>query len=75
VEHSFAVLCENGADIRKAAVLPENVILSDHLDLTTEEEESVSGCPAYSVGPLSLHANAAISLLLNEHDRRSAGWN
>ncbi|HON81900.1 MAG TPA: tRNA (pseudouridine(54)-N(1))-methyltransferase TrmY [Methanoregulaceae archaeon] len=73
-EHPFAVLNENGADIRQTAMLPGNVILSDHLNLTAEEEEMVSGCPAYSVGPLSLHANAAITLLLNEHDRRSAGW-
>ena len=73
-EHAFAVLHEEGADIRKAAVLPENVVLSDHLNFTEEEEELLAGCPAYSVGPLSLHANAAITLLLNEHDRRNAGW-
>lgn len=73
-EHPFAVLHEGGADLRKADVLPENVILSDHLNFTGEEENLLSGCPAYSVGPLSLHANAAITLLLNEHDRRNAGW-
>ncbi len=73
-EHPFAVLHEGGADLRKADVLPENVILSDHLNFTGEEEKLLSGCPPYSVGPLSLHANAAITLLLNEHDRRNAGW-
>ncbi|NYT06660.1 MAG: tRNA (pseudouridine(54)-N(1))-methyltransferase TrmY [Methanomicrobiales archaeon] len=73
-DHPFAVLHENGTDLRKAGSLPENVLLSDHLNFTADEEEIVSGCPAFSVGPLSLHANAAISLLLNEHDRRSAGW-
>jgi len=73
-EHPFSVLDEGGVDLRKAAEIPENVLLSDHLNFTEEEAELVSGCPAYSVGPLSLHANCAISLLLNEHDRRSAGW-
>jgi len=73
-EHPFAVLHEDGEDLQKAAVLPENVLLSDHLNFTEEEAELVSGCPSFSVGPLSLHANSAITLLLNEHDRRNAGW-
>jgi tRNA (pseudouridine54-N1)-methyltransferase len=73
-DHPFAVLREDGADLRKVPELPENVVLSDHLNFTRDEEELLTGCPAYSVGPRSLHANAAISLLLNEHDRRSAGW-
>ena len=74
MEHRFSVLDETGADLRKAAELPENVLLSDHLNFTEEEAELVSGCRSFSVGPLSLHANCAISLLLNEHDRRNAGW-
>jgi tRNA (pseudouridine54-N1)-methyltransferase len=73
-EHHFAVLDEAGEDLRKAAGLPENYLLSDHLNFTGEELELVSGCPKFSVGPLALHADHAITLMLNELDRRSAGW-
>jgi tRNA (pseudouridine54-N1)-methyltransferase len=73
-EYPFAVLDEAGEDLRKAAFLPENYLLSDHLDFTREERELVSGCPKFSVGPLALHADHAITLMLNEHDRRSGGW-
>ncbi len=73
-EYPFAVLDEAGEDLRKAAFLPENYLLSDHLDFTGEELELVSGCPKFSVGPLALHADHAITLMLNEHDRRRGEW-
>jgi len=73
-EHPFAVLDEEGKDVRKVAMLPENYLLSDHLNFTDEEIKLVSGCPKFSVGPLPLHVDHAITLMLNEHDRRSAGW-
>jgi tRNA (pseudouridine54-N1)-methyltransferase len=73
-EHPFTLLDESGSDLRQADVLPENSLLSDHQNLTPEEQKLVSDLPRISVGPLSLHANHAITVLLNEADRRSAGW-
>ncbi len=73
-EHPFVVLDEAGEDLRKASRLPENYLLSDHLDFTGEERALVSGLPKFSVGPIALHADHAITLMLNEHDRRRAGW-
>jgi tRNA (pseudouridine54-N1)-methyltransferase len=73
-EHRFAVLDENGADIRKAADLPNAFILSDHLNFTEAEEELLRDCPRYSVGPKCLHADHTITVLHNELDRRTASW-
>jgi tRNA (pseudouridine54-N1)-methyltransferase len=69
-EHRFAVLDENGADIRAAADLPEAFILSDHLNFTEPEEMLLRDCPRYSVGPRCLHADHTITVLHNELDRR-----
>ena len=69
--HTFAVLDENGEDIRNVSVLPENFLLSDHMNFTKEEEELIRGLPKYSVGPKVLHADHAIIVLLNEFDRRN----
>jgi len=73
-EGAFAVLDENGTDIRKTDALPSAFLLSDHLSFTPEEEDLLAGCPRFSVGPSVLHAEHAILILLNEIDRRAAGW-
>jgi tRNA (pseudouridine54-N1)-methyltransferase len=73
-EHPFALLDESGIDVRKADPLPGNYIVSDHLNLTPGEREMVGDLPRLSVGPLSLHADSAITILLNESDRRVAKW-
>ncbi|NLA38243.1 MAG: tRNA (pseudouridine(54)-N(1))-methyltransferase TrmY [Methanomicrobiales archaeon] len=70
----FSVLDEAGEDIRDAPVLPDACLLSDHLNLTPEEEEMLEGRDRYSVGPFSLHADHTITILLNEIDRRESGW-
>jgi tRNA (pseudouridine54-N1)-methyltransferase len=74
-EHAFAVLDEKGPDVRQAETLPEAFLLSDHLNFTTEEESLLAACPRYSVGPVCLHANHAITLVHNELDRRRYKWN
>lgn len=73
-EHRFGVLDDQGTDIRNAEVLPGAFLLSDHLNFSADEETVVSGCPKFSVGPAVLHAESAITVLLNELDRRGAGW-
>jgi tRNA (pseudouridine54-N1)-methyltransferase len=73
-EHRFAVLDESGQDVRNADLLPGNYIVSDHLNLSPGELEMVSDLPRLSIGPLSLHADSAITIVLNESDRRAAGW-
>ena len=74
-EGTYAILDENGTDIRKATKLPSAFLLSDHMNFTPEEEELIASCPRFSVGPAVLHADHAIVILLNELDRRSAQWN
>ena len=69
-EHPFAVLDENGEDIRTAETLPENFILSDHQNFTEEEMELIKDLPKYSVGPRVLHADHTIIIIFNEFDRR-----
>lgn len=73
-EFPFALLDEAGEDVRKASCLPGNYIVSDHLNLLPDEIEITGSLPSYSVGPLSIHAEHAITLVLNELDRRAAGW-
>ncbi|MHC1626415.1 MAG: tRNA (pseudouridine(54)-N(1))-methyltransferase TrmY [Methanoculleaceae archaeon] len=73
-EGEWAVLDEGGMDIRKAATLPDGWVLSDHLGFTEAEEELLAGLPRYSVGPLTLHGDHAITITHNERDRREAGW-
>jgi tRNA (pseudouridine54-N1)-methyltransferase len=70
----IAVLDEGGKDLRKAPVLPRRFLLSDHMDFLEEEKEQVRTLPAFSVGPCSLHADHVITAVLNELDRRNAGW-
>ncbi|MDV0442036.1 tRNA (pseudouridine(54)-N(1))-methyltransferase TrmY [Methanorbis furvi] len=69
-DFSFAVLDENGEDIRNAETLPENFILSDHMNFTEEEEALLADLPRYSVGPRVLHADHTITVIMNEFDRR-----
>jgi tRNA (pseudouridine54-N1)-methyltransferase len=73
-EYPFTLLDESGDDVRQAATLPGTCLLSDHLNLTDSEQELVRDLPRLSVGPLPLHADQAITVLLNETDRRAAGW-
>jgi tRNA (pseudouridine54-N1)-methyltransferase len=74
-EQSYARAEEGGEDIRHISSLPTAFVLSDHLNLTEGEAIHFSTCPAVSVGPLSLHADHAITLIHNELDRREAEWN
>lgn len=73
-EHGIAVLDEKGVDIRTAEVIPDTFLLSDHLNLTGEEELLVKQCPRFSVGPACIHADHAITIVHNELDRRKGGW-
>lgn len=71
-EHQVALLDEIGQDVRTADTLPDTFLVSDHLDLDAEERALTADLPRYSVGPRSLHGDHAITLLLNELDRRGA---
>lgn len=73
-EYHFAVLDEGGTDARTKTELPDAFLLSDHLDFSNEEQGLLEGLDRISVGPLSLHADHAITVLWNEIDRRAAGW-
>lgn len=73
-EYPFSILDEGGTDLRKAGDIPEHYLLSDHLDFTPEEAALIAGSAKYSAGPLCLHADHTITLVLNEIDRRRAGW-
>ena len=74
MEHGVVVLDEKGVDIRTAEVIPDAFLLSDHLNLTDEEELLVKQCPRFSVGPACIHADHAITIVHNELDRRKGGW-
>jgi len=75
VEQGFTLSDEEGEDIRKIQNLPAAFLLSDHLNLTKEEQMSISSSThKISVGPRSLHADHVITLIHNELDRREAGW-
>jgi tRNA (pseudouridine54-N1)-methyltransferase len=73
-EHRFGVLDEQGADIRTCDRLPDAFLLSDHMNFSSGEDALVAGCHRFSVGPATLHAESAITILLNELDRRAGGW-
>ncbi|MCL2786620.1 MAG: tRNA (pseudouridine(54)-N(1))-methyltransferase TrmY [Methanomassiliicoccaceae archaeon] len=66
-------LKEDGEDSRTADI-PEDVtfILGDDRDLTQDEENAVMACSPSKVrlGPVSLHADHCMVLILNETDRR-----
>ncbi|MCE8426250.1 MAG: tRNA (pseudouridine(54)-N(1))-methyltransferase TrmY [Candidatus Methanoperedens sp.] len=69
-------LCEGGEDIRGkrlAGTFDDTVfVLGDHLGLTGDEEKTIEEYEheIVSIGPLSLHADHCIVLLLNELDRK-----
>ncbi|NYT05081.1 MAG: tRNA (pseudouridine(54)-N(1))-methyltransferase TrmY [Methanomicrobiales archaeon] len=71
----LALLHEEGDDLRNVHPLPSGYLLSDHLNFTPEEEAVVQDMPRISVGPVSLHADHAITVVQNELDRRQHGWN
>jgi tRNA (pseudouridine54-N1)-methyltransferase len=66
-------LKEDGTDVREFAI-PEEVtfVLGDDKDLTEEEEEAVMSCEPSKIclGPLSLHADHCMIVVLNETDRQ-----
>jgi tRNA (pseudouridine54-N1)-methyltransferase len=68
-------LKEDGRDIRDTE-LPENVtfVLSDHMDLTPDEEGLLLQYKpkVVKLGPVSYHADHCITIVNNELDRRSA---
>lgn len=69
-EYSFAVLDEDGEDIRSVDSIPPHLVLSDHRDFSGEDRELLAGLPRIAVGPRSLHADHTITIVLNEFDRR-----
>ncbi|MCX6694242.1 MAG: tRNA (pseudouridine(54)-N(1))-methyltransferase TrmY [Methanomicrobiales archaeon] len=73
-DHHFTVLDEGGEDIRKVSPLPGAFLLSDHHDFLAEEVAGIEGLPRVSVGPRSYHADHAITVTLNEIDRRNFVW-
>ncbi|MDD1706003.1 MAG: tRNA (pseudouridine(54)-N(1))-methyltransferase TrmY [Methanoregulaceae archaeon] len=72
--HRFVLLDESGTDVRTVSSLPENYLLSDHMNLTEGEIMQTGDLPVFSVGPRALHADHTITVLQNELDRRAAGW-
>lgn len=73
-ENEIAFADEHGRDIRISCPTPTTFLLSDHLNLTKQEQALIRDCPRFSVGPRSLHADHVITLLHNELDRREEGW-
>jgi tRNA (pseudouridine54-N1)-methyltransferase len=71
---NFVYLREDGGDVR-GFEFPENpcFILGDDRDLTEEEEEIMSSYDydLIKLGPLSLHADHCMIVVLNEMDRRT----
>jgi len=70
---TIVYLKEDGTDVREMA-FPEDVtfILGDDRDLTPDEEEAVMACGPSKIclGPISLHADHCMIVVLNEVDRR-----
>ena len=64
-EHAFAVLDENGTDIRTVTTMPDALLLSDHQNFSDEEELLIKNAPRYSVGPACLHADHTITVISN----------
>lgn len=66
-------LKENGSDLREIE-FPDNVtfVLSDHMDLTPEEESMLLtySPKVVNIGPISYHADHCITIMNNELDRR-----
>jgi tRNA (pseudouridine54-N1)-methyltransferase len=66
-------LHEGGEDVRSTSVLPDDAvfILGDHMGVTEEEEIAIKTASSgtLSIGPLSLHSDHCIIIILNELDR------
>jgi len=69
-EFEFALLDENGTDIRELQNVPFSYLLSDHQNFTEEEKEMIKDLPRVSAGPKIMHADHTITVILNELDRR-----
>ncbi len=70
---SLVYLREDGEDLRGAELTPDpSFLLSDHKDLTPQEEAMVMDLEPklVSVGPASLHTDHCITIIHNELDRR-----
>jgi tRNA (pseudouridine54-N1)-methyltransferase len=76
-EKRYAVLDESGTDIRKVddEDMPDAFLLSDNRNFSDDELSCIRDLPGYSLGPEIVHADHAITLILNEIDRRRSGWN
>lgn len=68
-------LAETGSDLREESLdAPDALfILGDHLgfDATTQVLLEALACRIVSVGPVSLHTDDAVTLVINELDRRA----
>jgi tRNA (pseudouridine54-N1)-methyltransferase len=73
---SAYVLDENGADLRTSIADADDVVffLGDHrgFDEASVRAIASSGARPVSVGPVSVHADDAVTLAMNELDRRRA---
>ncbi|MCX6650737.1 MAG: tRNA (pseudouridine(54)-N(1))-methyltransferase TrmY [Methanomassiliicoccales archaeon] len=73
-ETKLVYLKEDGEDIRSAE-MPGDVtfVLSDHMDLTPDEEELLLrySPQVLRLGPISYHADHCVTIVHNELDRRS----
>ncbi len=70
---SLAYLREDGEDLRATELTSDSsFLLSDHKDLTRQEEATVMGLEPklVSVGPAPLHTDHCITIVHNELDRR-----
>ncbi len=70
------MLEEGAADLRAAVIEPGDAVffLGDDVgfDAATRERLAALGATAVGVGPVSLHADDAVAVVVNELDRR--GW-
>jgi tRNA (pseudouridine54-N1)-methyltransferase len=75
--HTAYRLEERGAEVRDAKLDLRNPVffVGDHLgfDAATDTRLNALAPTALSVGPVSLHAEDAVALVVNELDRRAAG--
>ncbi|KXS44327.1 MAG: hypothetical protein AWU59_605 [Methanolobus sp. T82-4] len=66
-------LREDGEDIRDVNDLADDAVfvLGDHMGVTEEEEEIINkgASKTLSIGPLSLHSDHCITIILNDLDR------
>ena len=71
------VLEENGRDVREGPLADDDVVVfvgDNHgFDDETRSRLDRFGTTAIGIGPLSLHADDAITVVSNEMDRRAAG--